>query len=171
MAVAARSIALSTDVGGDGFDLYPDTRTQLYRRRQGGDEANRPRGPLDAGRGRHLSRRGRPDDLLLVIGRADRVAVSSAGRGCRTSKASRTPTTTTPRFIAGGPASRSRRSTRSSAAYVDGSLRKIRVTKSSESPRIDRARLIGTGGTTTVRGDELAGALGLYSRWAYFERR
>src|SRR5262249_27389482 len=29
-AVASRSIALSTDVGGDGFDLYSDTRTQVY---------------------------------------------------------------------------------------------------------------------------------------------
>jgi peptidoglycan hydrolase-like amidase len=45
------------------------------------------------------------------------------------------------------------------------------VTRSSESPRIDRAKLIGTGGATTVRGDELASALGLYSRWAYFKRR
>ena len=29
-AVAIRSIALSTDVGGNGFDLYADTRTQVY---------------------------------------------------------------------------------------------------------------------------------------------
>jgi stage II sporulation protein D len=29
-AVACRSIALSTDVGGNGFELYADTRTQVY---------------------------------------------------------------------------------------------------------------------------------------------
>ena len=30
-AIAQRSIALSTDVGGAGYQLYPDTRTQLYK--------------------------------------------------------------------------------------------------------------------------------------------
>jgi len=29
-AIAQRSVALSTDVGGEGYDLYPDTRTQVY---------------------------------------------------------------------------------------------------------------------------------------------
>jgi stage II sporulation protein D len=52
--------------------------------------------------------------------------------------------------------------------YVDGSLRRIEVTKRGDSPRIDRARLIGTGGGSSIRGDTLQSALGLYSRWAFF---
>ncbi len=55
--------------------------------------------------------------------------------------------------------------------YLDGSLRKIKVTKRGDSPRIDEAKLIGSGGTTKIRGDTLQYALGLYDRWAYFKRR
>ncbi len=44
------------------------------------------------------------------------------------------------------------------------------MTKRGDSPRIDYAKLIGTGGTTTIRGDTLAAALGLYDRWAYFTK-
>jgi hypothetical protein len=54
--------------------------------------------------------------------------------------------------------------------YVPGALRAIRVTERGESPRIDYARLIGTRGAATIRGDTLAAALGLYDRWAYFRK-
>ena len=37
-AVAARTYAITTDVGGNGYDLYPDTRSQMY----GGVEAETP---------------------------------------------------------------------------------------------------------------------------------
>ena len=39
-AVASRSFALTVEVGGNGFDLYSDTRSQVYK----GLEA-RPRAP------------------------------------------------------------------------------------------------------------------------------
>ncbi len=39
-----------------------------------------------------------------------------------------------------------------------------------DSPRIDYARLIGTGGRSTIRGETLAATLGLYDRWAYFRK-
>jgi hypothetical protein len=45
------------------------------------------------------------------------------------------------------------------------------VTKRGDSPRIDYAKLIGTRGVSTIRGDTLALALGLYDRWAYFTKR
>ena len=54
--------------------------------------------------------------------------------------------------------------------YLDGRLRQIRVTQRGDSPRIDYAKLVGTGGTTTIRGDTLAAALGLYDRWAFFTK-
>ena len=56
------------------------------------------------------------------------------------------------------------------APYLDGKLRRIEVTKRGDSPRIDYANLVGSRGTTEVRGDTLATALGLYDRWATFER-
>lgn len=44
------------------------------------------------------------------------------------------------------------------------------VGKRGDSPRIEYARLIGTGGPATIRGDTLAAALGLYDRWAFFRK-
>src|SRR5262245_8645801 len=55
-------------------------------------------------------------------------------------------------------------------SYVRGHLREIEVPKRGDSPRIEYARLIGTGGATTIRGDTLAAALGLYDRWAFFTK-
>jgi hypothetical protein len=54
--------------------------------------------------------------------------------------------------------------------YVKGRLKRIVVTKRGDSPRIDRAKLIGSGGVAAVRGDTLQAALGLYDRWAYFKK-
>lgn len=54
--------------------------------------------------------------------------------------------------------------------YLRGRLRDIQVTKRGDSPRIEYARLLGTGGPSTIRGDTLAAALGLYDRWAFFKK-
>jgi SpoIID/LytB domain protein len=54
--------------------------------------------------------------------------------------------------------------------HLDGHLRRIVVTKRGQSGRIAYAKLVGTTGTTTIRGDTLALALGLYDRLAYFRK-
>ena len=170
MAVAARSIALSSDVGGQGFDLYSDTRTQLY--------------------GGVKKERGRTD-------RAVRATLSQVatyrGEVAQTTYFSSSGGRTESRFL-GGPRVPYLRSVKDPydyysplhrwterfsqaeidsrlAAYADGSVRRIEVTKRGDSPRIVRARLIASGGTTAIAGDTLQSALGLYSRWAFFKRR
>ena len=52
-----------------------------------------------------------------------------------------------------------------------GKLKNIVVTQRGTSPRIVRANLIGTGGTTTVNGPQLATALGLPDTWAFFKKK
>jgi stage II sporulation protein D len=52
-----------------------------------------------------------------------------------------------------------------------GKLRNIVVTQRGVSPRIVHANLIGSGGTTTVTGPQLAGALGLPDTWAFFKKK
>jgi stage II sporulation protein D len=168
-AVAARSIALSTDVGGRGFDLYPDTRTQIY----GGVELETAR-----------------TDLAV---RATRSQVATfGGEVAQTTYFSSSGGRTESGFL-GGPEipylqsvpdpydyysplhtwtlrfSQAEMSSRL-APYLRGRLRGIQVTKRGDSPRIDYARLIGTGGSATVRGDTLQAALGLYDRWASFRK-
>ena len=55
-------------------------------------------------------------------------------------------------------------------AYLKGRLRKVVITKTGASPRIIEAKLVGTGGTTTVSGSELAGALGGHDTWMKFQK-
>ena len=55
-AVACRSIALSTDVGGRAFDVYPDTRTQVYKGTRA--EASRTDRAVAATRGEVATYRG-----------------------------------------------------------------------------------------------------------------
>lgn len=168
-AVAARSIALSTDVGGNGFDLYPDTRTQIY----GGVKLETPR----TDRAVQATR----DQVATFGGEVAQTTYFSSSGGRTESGFLGAPDvpylrsvpdpydyysplhTWTFRFSQAEMDSRL-------GAYVSGRLRGIRVTKRGDSPRIDYAKLIGTGGASTIRGDTLAAALGLYDRWAFFTK-
>jgi stage II sporulation protein D len=57
------------------------------------------------------------------------------------------------------------------AGLFAGRLRAIRVRKTGVSPRIVRARVVGSRDSSTVSGDELRARLGLRSTWARFEKR
>lgn len=168
-AVAARSIALSTDVGGNGFDLYADTRTQVY----GGVK-------LESERTDRAVRATR-NQVATYGGEVAQTTYFSSSGGRTESGFLGAPDVPylqsvddpydyysplhewTFRF------SQAEMNTRL-GAYVQGRLRGVRVTKRGDSPRIDYAKLIGTGGASTIRGDTLAAALGLYDRWAYFRK-
>jgi stage II sporulation protein D len=52
--------------------------------------------------------------------------------------------------------------------YVRGRFQRIKVVQRGVSPRVVRAQVVGTGGTTTVTGPQLRSAFGLYDTWAYF---
>jgi stage II sporulation protein D len=168
-AVAARSIALSTDVGGNGFDLYADTRSQIY----GGVK-------LESERTDRAVRATR-NQVATFGGDVAQTTYFSSSGGRTESGFLGAPDVPylqsvndpydyysplhewTFRFSQAEINARL-------GAYVDGALRRIRVTQRGVSPRIDYAKLIGTRGTSTIRGDTLAAALGLYDRWAFFRR-
>jgi stage II sporulation protein D len=168
-AVAARSIALSTDVGGNGFDLYADTRTQVY----GGVE-------LESERTDRAVRSTR-NQVATYAGAVAQTTYFSSSGGRTESGFLGAPDVPylqsvddpydyysplhewTFRFSQAEMNARL-------GPYLAGGLRGIRVTQRGDSPRIDYAKLIGTGGTSTIRGDTLASALGLYDRWAYFKK-
>jgi stage II sporulation protein D len=54
------------------------------------------------------------------------------------------------------------------SGLVKGSFRGIKVTKRGVSPRIVTAKVVGSGGSTTVSGATLKSRLGLYDTWAKF---
>lgn len=168
-AVAVRSIALSTDVDGNGFDLYADTRTQVY----GGVDIENERTDLAV--------RSTRNQVATFAGEVAQTTYFSSSGGRTESGFLGAPDVPylqsvndpydyysplhewTFRFSQAEMNSRLN-------PYMSGSLRRITVTKRGDSPRIDYAKLIGSAGTSTIRGDTLAAALGLYDRWAYFKK-
>lgn len=168
-AVASRSIALSTDVGGDGFDLYPDTRTQVY----GGVAVEDAR--TDA------AVRSTRSQVATFAGEVAQTTYFSSSGGRTESGFLGAPEVPYLRSVADPYdyySPQHRWTFRFSQAemdsrlgpYVRGRLRDVVVTKRGDSPRIDYARLVGSRGATTIRGDTLAAALGLYDRWAFFTK-
>ena len=71
-AVVARSYALATRRTG-AFDLYPDTRSQVYLGIEHEKPSTNAAVECDGRPGRPLRGRGREDILLLDLRRADRV--------------------------------------------------------------------------------------------------
>ena len=71
-AVAARTYAITTDVSGSFFNLYPDTRSQMYRGRCCRDGFDRRRGRRHVGPDRRVQRRARCDLLLRQLRRLHR---------------------------------------------------------------------------------------------------
>jgi stage II sporulation protein D len=168
-AVAARSIALSTDVGGNGFDLYADTRTQIYG--GVGLESERTDRAVRATRNQVATYGGEIAQTTYFSSSGGRTESGFLGapevpylRSVNDPYDYYSPQHEwTFRFSQAQMDARL-------GAYVKGRLRGIRVTKRGDSPRIDYAQLIGSGGRSTIRGDSLAAALGLYDRWAYFRK-
>ena len=169
-AVASRSFALTAGVGGNGFDLYADTRSQAY----GGMDSETP-----------LTSR-------AVTSTRDQV-VRYHGQLAQTFYFSTSGGQTESGFL-GAPEVPYLRSVRDPydyysplhtwtlryssaemnlrlATYVRGRLQAIRILKRGDSPRIDRALLIGSRGRSYIRGDTLQFALDAYDRWMSFRVR
>jgi stage II sporulation protein D len=168
-AVAIRSIALSTDVGGNGFALYSDTRTQNY----GGIKAESERTDLAV--------RSTQGQVVTYNGKVAQTTYFSSSGGLTESHFPGAPQAPYMESVPDpydyySPQHRWQTSFSETemnsrlGGYLDGTLKRIKVTKRGASPRIESAQLIGTRGTTTVTGEQLEASLGLYSSWAYFKK-
>jgi stage II sporulation protein D len=171
-AVAARTYAITTDVSGTFYNLYPDTRSQMYR----GVSAETP--ATDAAVAATAGQ-------IVTYNSAPVVTYFSASSGGHTENiedawpgSSASPWlrgVDDPYDGAGGdPYHRWSRQLSVTAAakrlgrLLKGKLVGIRVTQHGASPRIVSAQVIGTKGSTTVTGSQLQGAFGLLSTWASF---
>lgn len=169
-AVAVRSIAITGDVGGNGFDLYSDTRSQVYEGLE--SEYDRTNDAVAATRGQ-----------VVMYGGDVAQTLYSACSGGHTESAVNVFGSPVPYLVGvpdpydyycplhkwtldfSGPEISSRL-----GAYLQGKLKRVVITKTGVSPRIISAKLIGTGGTSTVSGSELSVALGGYDTWMTFEK-
>lgn len=169
-ALAVRSIALTGNVGGNGFDLYSDTRSQVYEGLE--SEYDRTNEAVAATRGQVVAYKGDVAETLY-----------SACSGGHTESAVNVFGGSVP-YLVGvpdpydhycplhkwtleftGPEISSRL-----GAYLKGRLKRVVITKTGVSPRIVTAKLIGTGGDSTVTGSQLSVALGGYDTWMKFQK-
>ncbi len=171
-AVAARTYAITTDVAGGFYNLYPDTRSQMYR--GVGAETPATDAAVAATSGQIVTYAGAPAVTYFFA--------SSGGYTENVEDA--WPGATPDPWLrgvpdpydgaAGDPYHHWTRQLSLSAAtkqlgrFVKGKLIGIKVTQHGASPRIMSANVIGTAGTTTVTGSELEGAFGLLSTSAQF---
>jgi stage II sporulation protein D len=168
-AVAARSFALATSVDGNGFDLYDDTRSQVYE----GIESETARSNAAAA--------ATSGQVVLYHGEIAQTFFSACSGGHTESVQNVFFGPPVPYLVGvpdpyDGACPLHSWTLRFSGAqisadlggYLDGRLKQVVVTKRGVSPRIVWARLVGTGGTTTIRGDQLESALGAYDRWMTF---
>ena len=171
-AVASRTYAITAHAGGSRFDVYADTRSQMYLGRAA--ETPSTNAAVAATAGQVVTYAGRPA-----------IAYFYADSGGHTESVQYGfPGSSPEPWLVGvpdpydkGPSSRWSASMSFAAAakrlsgLVDGAFRGIEVTRRGSSPRIVSAYVLGSTGRTAVSGPELAARLGLTGTWAYFSVR
>ena len=172
-AVAARTYAITSRAGSlsDGFDQYADTRSQVYR----GVAAERPStdSAVSATNGQVVTYQGQPVTTFFF---------STSGGHTESVENSFVGSTPKP-WLKGvvdpydghspkhrwGPITMSTaRAAARLRGLVRGKFRRIRVVQRGLSPRIVRAEIVGSRGTTPVTGPTLRTRFGLNDTWAYF---
>ncbi|HET7511051.1 MAG TPA: SpoIID/LytB domain-containing protein [Solirubrobacterales bacterium] len=170
-AVASRSFALTAGVGGNGFDLYADTRSQVYKGLE--SEYSSSNEAAEATRGQVLTYNGKIAETLFSAcsgGHTESIQNVFGGPAIPYLQGVPDPYDYycplhewTLKFS--GPEISAKL-----GGYLNGRLKKVVVTKTGASPRIIQAKLFGTGGVTTVSGTDLESALGGYDTWMTFQK-
>jgi stage II sporulation protein D len=169
-AIAARTYALTTTKNGHGFDHYRDVRSQVY----GGVGAETKPTDLavETTRGVVVTHGGKPVTTYFFStsgGRTEHVENVWGGTPLPWLRSVADPFDKVSPKHRWGPFRMTRaQATRKLGGLVKGQLRSIRVLKRGASPRIVRARIVGTRGHTTVTGAQLRARLGLDDTWVYF---
>jgi stage II sporulation protein D len=169
-AVAARTYALSTRKTTGPFDQYPDTRSQVYRGVTG--ESVRSDAAVRATAGRIVTYGGAPAVTYYFStsgGYTEDIEFSFVGALSKP-------------WLVGVPdpydglSPYHRWTVRESAAALDralgapGSFKRVKVLKRGVSPRVVKARVIGSKGSITLSGPTIRSRLGLRDSWFTFER-
>jgi SpoIID/LytB domain protein len=167
-AIASRTYALTDHAGGSRFDVYSDTRSQMYRGVAAETAATNAAVAATAGQ-------------IVTYGGRPAITYYFASSGGMTENIENSFLGSTPEpWLRGVPDSYETKSSswKLSMSYasasarlaglVKGSFRGIEVLRRGVSPRIMSAEVLGSRGNSPVSGPELAARLGLTSTWAYF---
>jgi SpoIID/LytB domain protein len=168
-AVAVRTYALTAHAGGRRFDVYSDTRSQVYRGAAAETASTNAAALATAGQ------------IVTYDGQPAITYFSASSGGHTEAVQDAFPGATAEPWLVGvvdpydqGPehhwtvslsfATAGRRL----SGLVKGALEGIEVLQRGSSPRILSAYVLGSGGRTLTSGGELAARLGLDDTWAYF---
>jgi stage II sporulation protein D len=171
-AVASRTYALTDHAGGARFDVYADTRSQVYLGRKAQTAQTDAAVAATAGQ------------VVTYGGQAAITYFFASSGGMTESAQSGFPGAAPEPWLQGVPDPYDQGPLHSwtvsmsfptAAArlrgLVRGAFRGIEVLRRGYSPRVVSAYVLGSAGRTEVSGPELASRLGLSSTWAYFSVR
>jgi stage II sporulation protein D len=168
-AIASRTYALTAHAGGARFDVYSDTRSQVYRGVAA--ETASTNAAVSATAGQIVLYAGKPATTYFFAssgGMTENIEDSFVGaapqpwlRGVVDPYEDHAAASWKLSLSFHAAAARLR-------GIVQGSFRGIEVLTRGVSPRIVAAEVLGSRGVTPISGPQLAGALGLSSTWAYF---
>jgi stage II sporulation protein D len=168
-AIASRTYALTAHAGGQRFDVYSDTRSQVYR--GGAAETAQTNAAVAATAGQIVTYAGAPAITYFFAdsgGMTEDVQNAWPGsepqpwlRGVPDPYDAGAHSHWTLDMSFAAAAARLR-------GLVKGGFRGIEVLERGHSPRILAAAILGSAGTTRVSGAQLAERLGLQDTWAYF---
>jgi stage II sporulation protein D len=168
-AVAVRSYGLTSSVGGKGFNLYADTRSQVY----GGmaAETARTNQAVQSTAGQTVTYNGKTAQTFFFAcsgGMTENIEFAFIGsspvpylKGVPDPYDGACPLHSWTRSF----------SPSSLGGYFSGRFKGLRVTKTGVSPRVVYAKVLGSRGSKTIRGDTLQSAVGGYSSWIRIKRR
>jgi len=171
-AIASRTYALTAHAGGSRFDVYADTRSQVYRGVAA--ETAQTNAAVAATAGQIVTYAGRPAITYFYASSGGMTEdVQNAWPGAESKPwllGVPDPYDVGPQFDWKLSMSFATASARL-RGLVKGRLRGIEVLTRGVSPRILTAAILGSAGNTPVSGAELAARLGLQDTWAYFSVR
>ena len=169
-SVTARTYALATRQRGEVFDLYPDTRSQVYRGLTA--ETSRTNRAVQDTRREVLTYDGEPITTFYFStsgGRTENIENSFLGAVPQPYLTSVADPYDDLSDLHRWRTSFSNRQM-DAALGAPGAFRKVRVLRRGRSPRIIRARVYGSRGTRILTGPQIRARLDLYDTWAFFTR-
>ncbi len=172
-AVAARSYAVAANVNGKGFDQYADTRSQMYRGYLA--ETASTNAAVGATSGEVVTYGGEVATTFFFStsgGYTENVEnVFTGGSPKPWLKGVKDPYDDSSPYHRWGPYSFSRSGlARKLGGWVKGRLKSVKVLERGVSPRVVKARVKGSRGSTVVTGPQVRARLGLRDTWFYVRR-
>lgn len=167
-AIASRSYALTSHAGGARFNVYSDTRSQVYL--GAAAETSSSNAAVAATAGQVVTYAGEPVTTYFFAssgGMTEDIANSFLGAApepwlVSVPDAYETKASSWKVSLSFATAQARLR------GFVKGSFQGVEVLKRGSSPRIVSAEVLGSHGVTPISGPELAGRLGLNSTWEFF---